>query len=69
MKRRKPAGTNMPFMMLFITRRIIMEKCRIIFKPAVVPSAREQYLDLSRYFQEQGDIDLSEFYRELAENM
>lgn len=46
-----------------------MEKCRIIFKPAVVPSAREQYLDLSRYFQEQGDIDLSEFYRELAENM
>lgn len=46
-----------------------MEKCRIIFKPAVVPSAKEQYFDLSRYFQEQGDIVLSEFYRELAENM
>ena len=59
----------MPFMTLFITRRIVMEKCRIIFKPAVVPSAREQYLDLSRYFQEQGDLYLADFYKELAENM
>lgn len=46
-----------------------MEKCKVIFRPAIVPSAKEQYLDLSRYFQEQGDIYLSEFYRELAENM
>lgn len=46
-----------------------MEKCKVIFKPVVVPSAKEQYFDLSRHFQEQGDIDLANFYRELAENM
>lgn len=46
-----------------------MEKCKVIFKPAVVPSAKEQYIDLSRYFQEQGDLYLADFYKELAENM
>lgn len=46
-----------------------MEKCKVIFKPVVIPSAKEQYFDLSRYFQEQEDADLAEFYRELAENM
>ena len=46
-----------------------MEKCKIIFRPNVVPSAREQYLDLSRYFQEQGDLYLADFYMELAKNM
>lgn len=46
-----------------------MEKCKVIFRPTVVPSAREQYLDLSRYFQEQGDLYLADFYMELAKNM
>ena len=46
-----------------------MEKCKVISRPASAPSAKEQYFDLSRYFQEQGDADLAEFYRELAENM
>lgn len=46
-----------------------MEKCKVIFRPTVIPSAKEQYFDLYRYFQEQGDIVLAEFYRELAENM
>ena len=41
-------------------------KAKVLWRPAVVPSAREQYLDLAAYFEGQGEADLATFYRELA---
>ena len=41
-------------------------KAKVIWRPTIIPSAREQYLDLAVYFEGQGDDDLAVFYRELA---
>ena len=48
-----------------------MEKARLIYKPEVsspsVPSTRRQYMDLAEYFEEQEDLELARFYRNLAQ--
>ena len=41
-------------------------KAKVIWRPEVVPSEKEQYLDLAEYFASIGEIDLSEFYKELS---
>ena len=43
-----------------------MERAKVIWKPVVIPSAQEQYADLSKYFAEEGDIILADFYAELS---
>lgn len=42
-------------------------KCKIISKPYLPPSEGEQYQDLARYFEGQGNHELANFYMELAE--
>jgi len=42
-------------------------KCKIISKPHIPPSEGEQYQDLARYFEGQGNHELADFYMELAE--
>lgn len=46
-------------------------KAKIISLPTnvipVVPSARQQYLDLASYFEKEGDVELAKFYRTLAQ--
>lgn len=41
-------------------------KAKVIWRPEVVPSERQQYLDLAEYFASIGEIDLSKFYEELS---
>lgn len=44
-------------------------KAKIISLPTnnVVPSARQQYLDLASYFEKEGEAELAKFYRNLAQ--
>ena len=46
-----------------------MEKARLISQPVipVIPSPRQQYLELAQYFEKEGEIDLARFYRNLAQ--
>lgn len=44
-------------------------KARIISRPTdpVIPSPRQQYLELAKYFEAEGNLDLARFYRNLAQ--
>lgn len=44
-------------------------KAKIISLPTdiIVPSARQQYLDLASYFEKEGETELAKFYRNLAQ--
>ena len=48
-----------------------MEKAILITRPTevlpVIPSTRQQYMDLAEYFEGQGNLDLARFYRNLAQ--
>ena len=47
-----------------------MEKARLISLPdtiSSVPSPRQQYLELAKYFEAEGELDLARFYRNLAQ--
>ena len=44
-----------------------MSKCKVISRPNCAPSEGEQYQDLARYFEGQGNHELADFYMELAE--
>ena len=43
-----------------------MERAKVIFRPVQVPSISEQYRDLALYFEELGETELAEFYKELS---